>query len=425
MLPFSPIIDANDLLRVGGRQKQSSMSYSRMHPIILHAKHPITRLIIALEHKRLLHGGPTLVTASLSCRYHILRARPTVRSIIRGCTVCRRWSTKPKPPSLGQLPIECLTPGPIFDKTGLDYAGPLLIKYGYIRKPTIVKAYVCVFVSLAVKSVHLELVTDLTSEAFLACLRRFRGYPSLLWSDHGSNFIGAKRELKEMFNFLKDQVTQKAVSEFCSANCIEWRFIPEHSPHFGGIWEAVVKSFKMHLKRVVGDVKLTYEEAITVLTQIESCLNSRPHVYTNALDDDGIEVLTPGHFLIGQPLTSLPDPATSFQSMSLLKHWHLCQCLVRHFWKRWSLEYVSTLRRAYKWQYPTKNLSTGNVVLLAEDGMISTKWPIAKVIKTYPGNDGIVRVVDVKTSKGCIADLFTNSLHCSLLKRNNTNIVNI
>ena len=104
-------------------------------------------------------------------------------------------STKPKPPSLGQLPIERLTPGPIFDKTGLDYAGPLLIKYGYVRKPTIVKAYVCVFVSLTVKSVHLELVTDLTSEAFLACLRRFiarRGYPSLLWSDHGSNFIGAK-----------------------------------------------------------------------------------------------------------------------------------------------------------------------------------------------------------------------------------------
>ena len=79
----------------------------------------------------------------------------------------------------------------------------------------------------------------------------------------------------------------------------------------------------------------------------------------------------------------------------------------------------------YKWQYPTKNLSAGDVILLAEDGMISTKWPIAKVIKTYPGNDGIVRVVDVKTSKGCIADLFTNSLHCSLLKRNNTNIVNI
>ena len=206
-------------------------------------------------------------------------------------TVCHRWSTKPKPPSLGWLPIEHLTPGPIFDKTGLDYAGPLLIKYGYVRKPTIVKAYVCVFVSLTVKSVHLELVTDLTSEAFLACLRRFiarRGYPSLLWSDHGSNFIGAKRELKEMFNFLKEQVTQKAVSEFCSANCIEWRFIPEHSPHFGGIWEAVVKSFKMHLKHVVGDVKLTYEEAITVLTQIEICLKSHPLVYANASDDDGI-----------------------------------------------------------------------------------------------------------------------------------------
>ena len=153
-----------------------------------------------------------------------------------------------------------------------------------------------------------------------------------------------------MFNFLKEQVTQKAVSEFCSAHYIEWRFIPKHSPHFGGIWEAVVKSFKMRLKRVVGDVKLTYEEAITVLTQIESCLNSRPLVYTNALDDDGIEVLTPGHFLIGQPLTSLPDPATSFQSMSLLKRWHRCQCLVRHLHATKSVQVAVSNKESIHWR---------------------------------------------------------------------------
>ena len=145
---------------------------------------------------------------------------------------------------------------------------------------------------------------------------------------------------------------------------------------------------------------MTYEEAYTVLTQIEGCLNSRPLVCTGAMDDDGIEVLTPGHFLIGRPITALPDPAVSYQSVNLLKRWHLCQLLVRHFWKRWSLEYLSTLQRIYKWQYPTRGLVPDDVVLLIEDKILPTKWPLARVIKVYPGSDGVVRVVDIKTAKG-------------------------
>ena len=107
---------------------------------------------------------------------------------------------------------------------------------------------------------HLELVSDLTTEAFIASLRRFvarRGKPSLLWSDHGSNFIGAVPKLKELFDFLHQQGTQGAISDFCSTHNIVWKFIPEHAPHFGGLWEAAVKSTKHHLKRIVGSEKLT------------------------------------------------------------------------------------------------------------------------------------------------------------------------
>ena len=341
--------------------------------------------------------------SSLVHRFHIICIRQTVRSITRQCVLCRCHSIKPHPQMLGQLPIERLTPGSVFDKTGIDYAGPIYIKYGYVCKPTAVKAYVGVFVSLTVKAVHLELVSDLTLESLIACLRRFisrRGYPSLLWSDHGTNFIGAKREIKELVEFLGEQKTQKSIYEFCSAEHMEWKFIPEHSPHFGGIWEAAVKSLKTHLKRVIGEVKLTYEEMTTFLTQIEACLNSRPLVRVNSPDDDSTEILTPGYFLVGQPLTTLPDPAFSYRSVSLLRRWHLCQRLVRHFWKRWSLEYLSTLQRCSKWQYPSRNLSVGDIVILIEDGVIPTRWPLTRVIKTYPGSDGIVRVVDIKTSKG-------------------------
>ena len=371
LLPPSSLLDSNGLLRVGGRQRHSKLSYSKVHPVILHVKHPITRLIILSEHKRLLHAGPALMMSSLARRFHIIRVRQTIRSVTRQCTTCRRWSIEPKPQSLGQLPIERLTPGPVFDKTGLDYAGPLHIKYGHVRKPTTVKAYVCVFVSLTVKAVHLELVTDLTSEAFLACLRRFiarRGYPSLLWSDDGSNFMGTNCEIKEIIDFLKEQTTQKNISEFCSINHIKWKFIPEHSPHFGGIWEAAVKSFKTHLKRIVGNVRLTYEETSTVLTQIEACLNSRPLVPVNAPDDDSIEVLTPGHFLIGQHYPTLHFHIVQFRSFDAgicVNNWYIIFGNDGH----WSI------------YLPYRKCTSGNI---HQGACLSVTWYFSLKMKSYP-----------------------------------------
>ena len=183
LLSLSPLIDSSDLLQVGGGQQLSKSSYESQHPIILHGKHPLTRLIIRTEHVRLLHAGPTLLAASLACRYHIVGGRRIIRSVTRARITCHHNSARTQPKMMGQLPIERITPGPIFDKVGVDYAGSVLIKRGHVhvRRPTIFKAYVCIFVSLTVKAVHLELVSDLTTEAFIGCLRRFiacRGRPS-------------------------------------------------------------------------------------------------------------------------------------------------------------------------------------------------------------------------------------------------------
>ena len=116
--------------------------------------------------------------------------------------------------------------------------------------------------------------------------------------------------------------SQIHILSWLPVSTVEWKFIPEHSPHFGSIWESAVKSFKKHLRCVIGGVKSTFEEIYTVLNEIEACLNICPLVLVNNLDEDGIEVLTPGHFLIGQPLMALPDPAMLYQSVSLLR-WHL------------------------------------------------------------------------------------------------------
>ena len=158
-----------------------------------------------------------------------------------------------------------------------------------------------IFVSHPVKALHIVLVTDPTMDAFIACLRRFiarRGIPSIIWSDHGTNFVGSAREIKEIYDFLKHEKTQLSIINFLSSCNTRWKFTPQHAPHFGGLWEAAVKLMKMHLRRIVDSIKLTYEEFSTVLTQIEACFNSRPLVLLPS-DEDGIQALTPGHFLIG------------------------------------------------------------------------------------------------------------------------------
>ena len=98
---------------------------------------------------------------------------------------------------------------------------------------------------------------------------------------------------------------------------IQWDCITQHGPHFGGLWEAAVKSFKNHLRRVAWNLRLTFEEMCTVLSQIEACLNSHPLTTLNEVDT--IEVLTPGHFIVGRPLESIPDPPESSRSPSLLR----------------------------------------------------------------------------------------------------------
>lgn len=402
LVSLNPFLDDDGMLRVGGREANSGRPYDRRHPLIIHAKHPIATFIIRQEHLRLLHAGPSLLITSLSRRYHLVKGRSLVRSVTRACVTCRR-GLRPQPQMMGQLPAERVTAGSVFDKVGVDYAGPVYTKMGSTRKPTIVKSYVAVFVSLSVKAVHLEAVSDLTTEAFLACLRRFaarRGKPAVIWSDHGTNFIGAARLLSDLHHFLRERETEEAVTDFCSTNGISWEFIPEKAPHFGGLWEAAVKSMKKHLHRIVGNVNLRFEELSTVLCQIEACLNSRPLTPLPTDSDGHFEVLTPGHFIIGRPIEAIPDSASSDQPISSLRCWNLCQALVKHFWRRWSAEYLVTLQRLSKWRRPSRSFKVGDVVLLREDTLVPMRWPVARVVKTHTGQDGLVRVAEIKTNSG-------------------------
>ena len=246
-----PFIDNEGLIRVGGRLQHSTLPYQTRHQMILPANHHFSRFIVSAEHLRLHHAGPQLLIASLREKYWILRIRNQVKTVIHQCLTCYKLKAQATQQFMGELPSTRVQPSRPFLNTGVDYAGPISLKVGTPRSKTIIKGYIAIFVCFATKAVHIEAVTSLTTEAFLSALRRFiarRGRPKIIHSDNGTNFQGAANELHAVYKMLQSTSQMATIQDFLTAEGCEWRFIPPHSPHFGGLWEAAVKSMKYHLQ---------------------------------------------------------------------------------------------------------------------------------------------------------------------------------
>ena len=397
---LTPFLDKDGLLRVGGRLQHSKLCYDNIHQLILPQSHHFTKLVVEAQHVKLLHAGPQLLISSIREQFWIPNIKKLIRAVLHRCLKCYRLKAKVSQQLMGQLPSSRCQPSHPFQVTGVDYAGPLSIRLGAPRSKTTCKAYIAVFVCFSTKAVHLEVVTSLTTEAFLAALRRFisrRGMPSEIQSDHGTNFQGAAHQLHKLYELLQSKEHNHKVQAFLADNCCSWKFIPPHAPHFGGIWEAAVKSMKFHLKRVIGDQVYTYEEISTFLTQVEACMNSRP-LYQLPEDPHGPTVLTPGHFLIGRALTQLPAPV--FDNISAISRWQQQQQRVQQFWTRWSKDYLQELQQRRRWKETFENIKPGQLVLLKEDNVLPLNWPIGIVEQIYHGYDNHVRVISVRTSKG-------------------------
>jgi len=229
------------------------LTYSQKHPILLSSRGTLTDLIIRDQHLNHFHIGPQLLLATLRENYWIIRAKDAVKRVLSKCVLCFRMRLRSPVQKMGDLPACRITPSRAFKHTGVDYAGPFSIK---ISRNKSSKAYVCLFVCMATKAIHLELVSDLTTEMFLNALKRFvsrRGKCDSILSDNGKNFLGAKNVMQRIGEFLSHPETQAKVTDFASNQGIAWKFIPPHSPHMGGLWEANVKSVKTHLRIVIND----------------------------------------------------------------------------------------------------------------------------------------------------------------------------
>ncbi|UYV71317.1 hypothetical protein LAZ67_8002609 [Cordylochernes scorpioides] len=367
------------------------------------------------------HGPPWLKTTSqpYNDAIPVINEKCLIKQILFKCIKCARFRTKAVQQLMGNLPTSRTNWTRPFTKTGIDFAGPVIVKTSNLRNARCDKAYIALFICMFSKAIHIELVTNLTTEAFLAALRRFisrRGRPAEINTDNATNFVGAYKDLRKGGPGVDSSPRHSTLEKLANivvlcckkqyhtqyiyiySEEIKWNFIPPSSPHFGGLWEAGIKSVKYHLRRIVGKTKLTFEELTTVLTQIEACLNSRP-LCPLTDDPEDLNALTAGHFLIGMPLTAVPSLVREGGS-SLKGRWQLVEQIKTDFWKRWSCEYFSRLQNRPKWLKPVDNIKIGTLVLLKEDNLPPLKWRMGRINQVYPGEDGLVRVVSVKTADG-------------------------
>ncbi|XP_075162987.1 uncharacterized protein LOC142235610 [Haematobia irritans] len=223
----------------------------------------------------------------------------------------------------GDLPKDRVESTFPFEVCGVDYCGPLYMTQG-VRGRAPIKVYIAVFISFTTKAVHLELVPDLSTNCFIADLKRFisrRGRCKIIYSDNATNFLGSNRELKEMLNQFLSESHISSVEKVCRTEGIEWKFIPPRSPHFGGLWESAVKQAKHYLLRTIGSHILPHDELHTICCQAEAIINSRP-LTPISNDPNDLRALTPSHFLIGRLATTIPEPSLSNVKISILKKHH-------------------------------------------------------------------------------------------------------
>lgn len=398
---MNPFIDGYGLLRVGGRLGNSDLSFDQQHPIILPNKHQVVTNVIRDAHEKTIHGTELLTLAYLRHRFHIPRASEKVRNLIHSCIICFRFAKQQQEFLMGTLPKDRVNLARAFQHSGVDYAGPITVKAYKGRCKKFSKSYVALFICLCTKAIHLEIVSDLSSQSFLAAFKRFvgrRGRCQRLYSDNGTNFVGADRILQNDI-LLAEQTWKSDLDISFKDSNTEWHFIPPATPHFGGLWEAGVKSIKSHLKKTIGDSILTYEELSTILIQIEAVLNSRPLCpITN--NQNEFNILTPGHFLIGEPLVAPPERNFELDRKSHIERWNHIQLTYQRFAKLWKRDYLNNLQNRPKGLKTSTHYKEGDLVLLAEDDVPPTTWPTMIIDKTHPGTDMVVRVVTLRSSTG-------------------------
>lgn len=413
---FSCKIDDDGLLRVHGRLDNSEdLNYNTKYPIILDAQHGITKLIVKYYHECNNHQGVETIISKLREKYWITNIRNTVKFSFYNCQFCKNLKAKPQIPKMGQLP-KCRVDRTLrpFSKSGVDFFGPFDVLVN--RKHQ--KRYGVLFTCMTIRAIHLEIAEDLSSSTFIHILRQFsarRGFPDELYSDNGTNFRKADKDLKQAFKNLESE----ELTQFCLTNNCKWFFNPPSAPHMGGSWERLIQSVKKHLK-IVMMTKCPKEFVLrTIFCEIENIINSRPLTY-NSDDINDPQPITPNHFLIGPSYSCFKFVESNDKDLILVNMWKASQRILDCFWKQWSREYIPNLLVNRKWIKENKNIAIGDFVLIMDSDGPRNVWPKGRVVKVFPAKDGCIRVVDVKTCNGIFRRPVCKIIKLDILKNSNS-----
>ena len=347
-----PIVK-DGVLCVGGRLSYADISMANKHPAILPSKHIVTEILIQHYHAAEGHCGVHHVLASLRRSFWIVKGASTVKRVIGQCVECKRRSTLTCEQLMAPLPMARVQEGWYpFQFVGVDYFGPFFVKRGRGKE----KRYGCLFTCLQIRAIHLEVAHSLTTESFIMSLLRFiarHGTPTDMYSDNGTNFVGANRELKELVNGWN----QKKINDTLLSKEIQWHFQPPNASHRGGVWERMIRSVRAILQALCNEQNLNDESILTFMAEVERILNDRPLVPSTSDSRDNL-ALTPNHLLLVGRNISMETPSDTVQVYN--SGWRQAMHLAALFWRRWKREYLPVLQTRQKWTTKSKNLSPGD-----------------------------------------------------------------
>ncbi|XP_055591249.1 uncharacterized protein LOC129743288 [Uranotaenia lowii] len=355
-----PFLDEDKVLREKTRIGSCEIaSIDAKNPIILPKSSHISKLIVKHYHEQFYHRNHRTVLNELRQRFRIVpRFASVLRKVRAECQVCKNLRSVPQPPPMSDLPAARLAAfSRPFSFIGIDYFGPINVTV----KRSSEKRWGVLITCLTVRAVHIEIAHSLSAQSCIMSLRNFmgrRGIPVEIFSDRGTNMVGAS---KELLLALKSMDQDLVIQEITSPNTT-WSFIPPSSPHMGGSWERMIQTVKRNLNQIKPRHQLTDEVFKNLLIEIENIINSRPLTQL-ALDDEVSSVLTPNHFLLGS--SNGLKPATPFNdsNQALRNNWQTSQIEANVFWNRWIRDYLPELTKRSKWFTPVESIKVGDVAV--------------------------------------------------------------
>ena len=291
-------------------------------------------------------------------------------------------------PPPGLLPKERTDISGAFEVIGSDFAGPILYK---LRNKREGKAYLVIFSCSLSRAVHLELATNLETTTFLSCLKRLIarwGCPSVIYSDNGSTFVKAAK-------WLTQARRDEELNGFLGSHDVKWKYNLSRAPWWGGQFERLIGIVKTTMFKVIGRATLSWDELSEALLDVETQVNRRPLGYVE--DNLELPILTPASFLFQRSPQLPEEPAWQIKDKDLRRQVKFLKSCKDQLWNRWKREYLTSLQERHNLV-----LKVGDAVIVRSDNKNWGKWPLAIVDAIYPGPDGHMWAVQLRTSKGVI-----------------------